>query len=226
MRKERYWLCEKCNKVFHRKKGEKPFYHCGQLVLAKRKFPEKEYRQREKMINKIKLFREKYYTKPRNAIGEVLKINKETRRAFKLFLKAKTKSNFVRKGELFLQSLHYDIWKDYNNQEKQNKYCKVIDDNGNIVKHRGRVVSIPKIIINTNLFDYGEYKYSLLGKVHSIEIKDGNLDEMKSTFIHETLHWIDDISRMHAEQHDKYWDMRLEWLKKKLNYNSTIQNEL
>jgi hypothetical protein len=182
-------------------------------------------RMRLKIFKKREWFNTTYYPKIRNTAGEILVISKLTKQIWKHIKKCKTIPTFIKYGNEFLKSIEQDS----RNIRNKEHWAKRIDTNGIIHESRGGRIA-PTIVItkhttykqNGKVYGkFGSYNWKGLAHAinnsnsptHCIEIsKDRKLEEMKKTFIHETLHYLDTLSETPDNNHDKYWDMRLKKL--------------
>lgn len=82
---------------------------------------------------------------------------------------------------------------------------------GEITKSKGGWVGAPELRWSAKLFNcLGHYVAGLRIGGHFIELRrERELHEIRDTFVHETLHWVDDMSKQESGQHDCYWQDRL-----------------
>jgi len=224
MRKIRLWVCRKCGRAWNRKRKEteSTFKCCGEYTERARKFPKRRTSRYERIEEKIEKFNERYSTKPRTNIGTVLKLSKETKKAFGEIKKSKQKRTFLKRANIFIALIAKDVKLYKTEKDSDSKWCRRIDNEGEISKAKGGMSGIPGVIFaELNPYTLGLYTQHLLKGILSIQINPTVKDftEMSGTLAHETLHWIDAMNSMKCNGHDCFWKKRLERFESMLNIN-------
>jgi len=221
MRKRRLWVCKQCGRAWFRKRKDDTSTHycCGQYAVKGRVFPKRKTSKRERLNAKIQKFNDGYLVKPRTSIGTVLRISRESLRAFKLCMKAKTRPALIRKANLFVESIGKDIHLYQTPKDSDKSWVKRIDKEGYIHRSKGGMTGVPIVKMSENDMGYtkGLYTRHFIMGVHSITLGcKEKIPDIKSTLIHETLHFIDANCEMSHRGHDHYWRVRLERFTKML----------
>jgi hypothetical protein len=173
------------------------------------------------MRTKIQRFKNTYQIKPRTNAGTALQISPETKRIFRECLMAKTKPAFLRRAEKFVHSIHKDSMVHGTEKDREGLWCKSINERGEISKSKGGLTGIPEVKFSETLPSYvlGQYNRAILQGKYSIEFRKAEpLVNMPETLVHEVLHFIDDRCEMNRNNHDCYWDIRLERFRKMLGF--------
>jgi len=224
MKKTRTWRCPCCNISIRRYKNNHDRPKCKRCNIYMVKSIKQTIQRKCRCVRideKKRKFKERYYTKVRNIGGEILKISTETNQLWKSIRKVKQKPAFLRRANLWLESLNKDLW----NCKDENKMFKIINNNGIIERHKGGMTSTPEIIFKDyNINIKGQYTRHFTKDIHEIfiHIKYPILD-MRATLLHEVVHFLDDVVDMGGIGiglcHDYYFQKRLEWMSKKFKVN-------
>lgn len=200
--KTRLWICKKCGTVYRRyKKEERIPLHCGQRMAAARKYPYKLVERKQNFWErqhrkKIKL--EKKYSRTYNSEGRIFHPGKKTKKLWRKIELLKYKPALINWGNKFLVSMRKDL----------GPYG---------------IGGVPVIKFEQHWGSLGTYRRSLLHGEFAISLeKDRGVVEIKHTFLHEVLHWIDDQAdgtrRFGRLPSDHFaYDARLKDLAKRLN---------
>lgn len=212
-RKIRTWTCKCCGICKPRKKNESGYEfaprcnNCDKDMVSSRKYTKWKECKHSKLRNKIEIEKDKYYSKLRDNYGATLRVSPETKRLWKKVNVMKTKPSMIKHSNAWLISLNNDLFRESNSWKKEFR------DN-EIVKSRGGICSTPKVLLtNKNPYHKGLYVRQIFAGKFQIEVCEGeSLFDMKNTLLHETLHYIDDISSI-PSKHDCYFFKRLELMK-------------
>ena len=165
----------------------------------------------------IQEFRESYYSRIRNNAGELFRFQKDTLMCWKKVAQTKTRPAFQKRAQEFLNLVRRDAYTYQDGEHYAKKlYSTAIRNNKfELISSRGGQTSVPEVVLVSSLPGlYGEYTAGFTVK-HAITIlSERDIEGMKKTFIHETLHYIDDMSMTPHEGHSCYWNVRLEKLNK------------
>src|SRR3990167_4026580 len=212
-KKIRVWYCVCCKRMHNRKKSETSTFNCSTCSCAMKKGT-KYYTIKEckhtRIKNKVLQFKERHYSKLRNAGGKRLRISCQTKQLWKSLDKAKHKPTFLSRANEWLKSLQNDIFANFN----ENDYCKTLDRKGLIQKTREGKGNCPPIKWQPpNKYELGIYHRHLLMGIREIRLTEGRiLAEIKLTLLHEALHYLDDVTNINDANHDCYFNKRLKIL--------------
>lgn len=219
--KARIWKCLCCGDYKRRFRNENQQPCCNRcnedMVQGFKTSTQKRCKHIRKRIKEVKeqnSYYSNYCTKLRNAGGRVLRFSKETRRLWKSVNKVKQVPTLLKRAELWLDSLRLDICEGL---KDENAWAKSLHQDGTISRERqigGVGIScIPKLkIIEFDGCLHGCYRKHFLQGIYEIQWARNNIIEMKRTLLHETLHYIDDMSKT-PSNHDKNFDTRLKRLR-------------
>lgn len=231
-KRKRFWYCKVCGyvKVRFKHDDKEEHRHCGEMMQKSRvlkyagKIREKRWSSQSKIKEKVEKFRESYHTKLRNNGGEVLRFSKETKQHWKKVRKTKTIPAFQKYGEILIKSILTDV---FNIRSSKSWNKKINFTTGEIEKSRGGLSSSPQLVIVENTTyrhqkdnklygTFGSYNRAIRERKYQIEISKDvkDLNAMKKTFLHELIHWIDDLTDMDYS-HDEYFFIRLKLLEDK-----------
>jgi hypothetical protein len=225
-KKIRVWYCKSCGRWWrrHKKDTDAPHLCCGKWVVSGRHYPEAKTSRYERHKEKIADFKQKQWTKPRTDIGTVLKISKETKRAFKHTLKAKTKPAFIRRANLFIKEIMKDIQLYNTDKDKGTTFKRMLMNDNTISKSRGGLInSFPIVKLSTYDTGYlkGEYRMAFMRGIHEIELnRYQSMQDLADTLVHETLHYVDNMADIPCDSHGYYWSKRLDRFKSILRFNT------
>ena len=214
-KKIRLWICKCCGNYRIRNKNESNWHdaprcsNCNKDMEVGRKYPKRKECKHIKAIKKVRVESDKYYSRLRNDGGKVLKISKNTKDLWKKVDKAKTRISLIKYTKLWLISLKEDM-KDDNEKHWKKKFNF---SNGEISLSRGGISSIPQVEIVPIIYGAtGIYKRAFMQGVHQIQIENRkDISLIKSTLLHEVLHWLDDRAEV-PSIHDSYFRIRLKLL--------------
>lgn len=232
MKRTRLWVCKCCGRAWRRKKKQELINLrfracpvCGLVLKKAYRHPvRKENCKHLRVKQKVRNFRDRYSAYVRNVGGKRLQISKQTHAAFRSMVKAKTKPCFLRRANEFLIVLDKDA-----HNCKEGVYAKRIDARtGDISRSREGECSIPTIRPRTDMYSaLGTYSSGILNGGRFIDLKINRLlPEIKSTFIHEVVHWLDSMSIQISDNHDCYWKSRLNNFRKKMRCDRWVEKGL
>ena len=220
-RKQRYWICDKCYVIYSRKKKDayQCCHVCGEHMRKAIKWPNDRWlKLREKKKKKEKVLRAdrtKRYSKLYNSQGYVFKVSKKLKSIWKTIEGLKQKPALIRWSNKFIEEVY------------------------NCIHADGQIgfVSVPNVIMK-DMFDHGDYVRALFKEEgHRIAIKNENIEQMKLTLLHESVHYIDDCTRATRGGkrkknkiprdlgHDVTWHRRLFLFKKRLGVSLQYMKE-
>jgi len=178
----RLWICDRCGRIYRRylsgPQATPTRLHCGQRMRAARSWPSPEwYRAFQKKSERHYAERreqESHFSRAWNSEGRILEVSTASRRAYRELEQLKYGGSFfVKRATKLLVSLRKDL---------------------------GQYGSggVPTVRFDTVPGCHGHYARSLMRGVWEIALTPGfTLAETLATFIHETLHWIDDQAGSH-----------------------------
>lgn len=206
--KVRLWVCDKCGLVTRRyASGPQAVHgrmHCGKPMRAARAWPSPEWyksfqKKHEQRLAEQALQRKKF-DRVWNSEGRILQVSTETRRAWRdVEALSKGGTFFIKRATIFLKCMRKDLGK-FGSQ------------------------GTPRVCFEELGYStLGMYSRSLLRGVWDIKLlPNRSLQEIRQTFLHETLHWIDDQASSHyrvgqtPSDHFEF-EARLADLKKRLD---------
>jgi hypothetical protein len=128
----------------------------------------------------------------------------------------------MKRTQEFVKLVCHDCTKDYKDENIKTHVLK-IDSLGRITRMRGGIGGV----VDVKWVDFvsydGQYVRAFLAGKHEIHLKkDLPIHKLPGVVLHETLHWIDDMSGINTDGHDSHWDARLEYLAKKFNFKGEL----
>jgi hypothetical protein len=231
-RKERYWVCKKCHRIFRRQKGQSVYHCCGQQCTAARKWPQKDYEMRQRATArdaKKRTLAAKRDSKIHGLDGRVLRVSPKTKKAFRDVRDAKRRHSFERRATEFLRLLtidfrtcaHGKVW------PIESDSGKPMDDRHECFrKASGTVGFIPVKVVDKGTIGWGvagRYERAFLQGKHHIEIAwTKERDDRIETLLHEIIHWFNDFGPMERrnelDRHGHVFDQRIRDLAKRVGW--------
>ncbi len=228
MRKTRYWFCKYCGNVYHRfkKAASKMCGRCGKACRKTRTYPKrarviKERRHRKTVrASRDRARLSKRHSRVRTTYGSVLKISKETKKAWKTFLTAKQRRSFESRGQKFLEALGADLWSCPHQKGQRLWSGRECGCSG------GGVTGEPHLSIDDGLDCLGRYGRGFYrtrdGHKYTFYIKvRWDQKSRSSTLLHEVIHWADDLGQVRGwdfGSHTRAFYFRLEDLASRLRF--------
>jgi predicted RNA-binding Zn-ribbon protein involved in translation (DUF1610 family) len=225
--KLRLWTCSCCLTSWsRRKKDQEPKFYCPQCgpftIVAKRTFPKRRACRHARVRSMKKAFYDRYCTVPRTKGMRKVRAISATRKAWNAVRAAKTRASLLRRLNAFIEIFTMYHRED---QPRTNEWGRMFggkptrffcEKTVRIVKQFGGLQGFPPVVFQrlpTGTF--GIYVNRLL--VRSIQIDPSqrrtgfasDLDALRSTFVHELQHYIDDELMVADCNHDRYFQRRL-----------------
>lgn len=175
--KTRLWICDRCGCIRRRylsgEKAEWPHNHCGQPMRKAFRFPDPDwYKKFERKAEKREAARQellKKYSRCWNSEGHILQVSWASIKAWRAVEELQLKgSPFIKRAKIFLTSMRKDLGQ-FGSQ------------------------GIPDVVFEEALPGaLGMYQRSLWQGWRIRLLRNRPLPEIRATFLHEVLHWIDD----------------------------------
>lgn len=177
----RLWICDTCGIIYRRYLSgphARPHQHCGTLMRSARVYPDSEWykrmaKKKERKQSEVSHTRA-HFSRVWNSEGKILQVSTETRRTWRAVEALQLRgSPFIKRAKTFLLSLRKDLGQ-FGSQ------------------------GVPEVVFETVPGCEGIYQRHALKGLWRIALRpERTISEIRSTFLHEVLHWIDDQSESH-----------------------------